>query len=178
MSTSHDSVSPTVAVALAPSLETKNTSQTAKTLSMHISSTIGMARRRMARDTAPSVKSRCEPRSASRMDDQKSSFAGTGDGDGVVAGADIDVLTNTSWVGARWRGRRNAWNERNQKGGTDRGAALVTARALDARSVPVNAGDDGRRDGRHAGVDEANGRFRGDGDLHGLTSEQRLCCTA
>jgi hypothetical protein len=55
MSVSHDSVSPTVATALAPSFETKNTSHTANTLSMIISSTIGMASRRMERDTEPAV---------------------------------------------------------------------------------------------------------------------------
>ena len=66
-SVTQDSVRPTVATAFAPSLETKNTSQTANTLSMIISSTMGMARIRIACETVPSVKSRCVPRSASRI---------------------------------------------------------------------------------------------------------------
>jgi len=49
------SVSPTVATAAAPSRETKKTSETAKTDSMIISSTIGTASSRIARPIGPSV---------------------------------------------------------------------------------------------------------------------------
>jgi hypothetical protein len=55
MSTIIDSVSPTVATASAPRRETKNTSTTAKTLSMTVSSTIGTARRKIARPIGPWV---------------------------------------------------------------------------------------------------------------------------
>ena len=44
-----DSVSPTVAIASAPSRDTKNTSHTANTLSMMVSSTIGTASTKIAR---------------------------------------------------------------------------------------------------------------------------------
>src|SRR5258708_16572438 len=108
MSVSHDSVSPTVATALARSLETKNTSVTANTLSITISNTMGMARMRMARDTGPSVKSRCDPRSASPMEDQKpesacvsacSTALGGGGGSASAVDSDIDVLTsNLVWL--------------------------------------------------------------------------------
>jgi hypothetical protein len=54
-SVSHDSVSPTVATAAAPSRETKNTSVTANTLSMIISRTMGTASTRIARPTGPRV---------------------------------------------------------------------------------------------------------------------------
>ena len=50
-----DSVRPTVATALAPSRATKNTSESANRLSMIISRTIGMARRKMERPIAPVV---------------------------------------------------------------------------------------------------------------------------
>ena len=52
---SNDSVSPTVATAFAPSLPTKNTSVTAKTLSSTISSTIGTASNIIARAMLPCV---------------------------------------------------------------------------------------------------------------------------
>jgi len=55
MVVSNDSVSPTVATASAPRRDTKNTSQIANTLSMTISSTIGIASRRIARPIGPSV---------------------------------------------------------------------------------------------------------------------------
>src|SRR5262249_18225340 len=120
MSVSHDSVRPTVATALAPSLETKNTSHTANTLSMIISNTIGMARSRMARETEPSVKSRCDPRSASRMESQMpASLPATG-WDNV---SDIDGLLTENLVGKESMARA-ADAGRNRKGGTDRGAAL------------------------------------------------------
>ncbi len=63
-----DSVRPTVATASAPSRPTQKTSTTAKSDSRTISSTMGMASRRMARFRLPVVKSWCEPRSASRME--------------------------------------------------------------------------------------------------------------
>ncbi len=55
MNVRSDSVSPTVATASAPSFATQKTSTTAKMLSMSISSTIGMASRRMARGMGPCV---------------------------------------------------------------------------------------------------------------------------
>ena len=66
-----DSVSPTVAIAPAPSRPTKNTSVTANTLSSAISNTIGTASSRIARRTDPCVKSCCDPRSDSPTMDQK-----------------------------------------------------------------------------------------------------------
>ncbi len=54
-SASIDSVMPTVATALAPSLPTQNTSVTANSDSSTISSTIGMASSRMARFRFPVV---------------------------------------------------------------------------------------------------------------------------
>jgi hypothetical protein len=62
-----DSVIPTAATASGPSLETKNTSTTAKTDSMAISTTMGTANRKIAFRMEPSVKSRREPRTASRI---------------------------------------------------------------------------------------------------------------
>ena len=70
-SASIDSVMPTVATAFAPSLPTQNTSVTANSDSSTISSTIGMARSKMARFKFPVVKSWCEPFNASRTEDQK-----------------------------------------------------------------------------------------------------------
>src|SRR5689334_11867908 len=106
MSVNHDSVSPTVATALAPSLETKKTSHTANTLSISISSTIGMARTRIARDTDPCVKSRCDPRRPSRIESHSPPSAPAasggsaivegreeGGGNDSAADSDIDVLT-------------------------------------------------------------------------------------
>jgi hypothetical protein len=55
MSVSIDSVSPTVATASEPSRATKNTSTTAKTLSITISSTIGIESSMMERPIDPSV---------------------------------------------------------------------------------------------------------------------------
>jgi hypothetical protein len=50
-----DSVSPTVAIASAPRCATQKISTTAKTLSMHISSTIGIASRMIALPIGPFV---------------------------------------------------------------------------------------------------------------------------
>jgi hypothetical protein len=55
MMVSIDSVMPTAATASGPSRATKKTSTTAKTLSISISKTIGMARSRMARPSGPEV---------------------------------------------------------------------------------------------------------------------------
>ena len=63
-----DSVSPTVAIASAPSRPTQNTSTTANNDSSTISSTIGIARSKIARFRLPVVKSWCDPRRASRID--------------------------------------------------------------------------------------------------------------
>jgi hypothetical protein len=52
---STDSVRPTVAIAFAPSRLTQKTSTTAKSDSSTISSTIGMASRRIARFKLPAV---------------------------------------------------------------------------------------------------------------------------
>jgi len=52
-----DSVRPTVAMALAPSRVTQNTSTMANSDSMNISRTMGVASRKMARLMEPSVKS-------------------------------------------------------------------------------------------------------------------------
>jgi hypothetical protein len=52
-----DSVMPTVATESAPSFETQKMSAIAKTDSIIISMTIGIARRRIARPIGPSVKS-------------------------------------------------------------------------------------------------------------------------
>src|SRR5678816_4935560 len=60
-----DSVTPTVATACAPRCPTKKMSTTAKTDSISISRTIGMARSTMARLTGASVKSCCDPWMAS-----------------------------------------------------------------------------------------------------------------
>src|SRR5512143_1776594 len=137
MSVSQDSVSPTVATALAPSLETKNTSQTANTLSITISSTMGMARMRMARDTAPSVKSRWEPRRASRTDSQNppsacaSAWPSVGGGAGRTSAvdSDIDVLTcNLVWL--RIDGAGGERRKKIKRAAPNRGAALVTTRVL------------------------------------------------
>src|SRR5205823_11949577 len=133
MSVSHDSVSPTVATALAPSLETKNTSVTANTLSITISKTMGMARIRMARETAPSVKSRCDPRSASPMDGQNrgsacvsACSAALGDGGASAVDSDIDVLTcNLEWLRSMARAAKAG---KKSEGRHHRGAALVTTR--------------------------------------------------
>ena len=70
-SASSDSVRPTVATAFAPSRPTQNTSTTANRDSSTISSTMGMASRRMERLRLPVVKSWCEPRRASRTEDQR-----------------------------------------------------------------------------------------------------------
>src|SRR5215831_12644880 len=67
MSASIDSVSPTVATASDPSLDTQKMSTTAKIDSIDISSTIGTARRTTARPTVTSVKSSWLPRMASRI---------------------------------------------------------------------------------------------------------------
>ena len=56
-SSSMDSVRPTVATALAPRRPTQKTSTTAKSDSRTISSTMGMARSRIARFRLPVVKS-------------------------------------------------------------------------------------------------------------------------
>ncbi len=66
-----DSVSPTVATAFAPTRPTQNTSTTANSDSSTISSTIGIAKSKIARFRLPFVKSWCDPRTASRMDDHK-----------------------------------------------------------------------------------------------------------
>src|SRR6266508_4767015 len=66
MSASIDSVIPTVATESAPSFDTQKMSAIAKTDSMTISATMGIARRMTARPIEPSVKSWCEPRTASR----------------------------------------------------------------------------------------------------------------
>src|SRR5579875_1301875 len=66
-----DSDKPMVATASAPSRATQNTSTTAKRDSSNISSTIGMASRKMARSRLPAVKSCCEPWIASRTEAQK-----------------------------------------------------------------------------------------------------------
>ena len=50
-----DSVRPTVAMAAAPRRDTQKTSTTAKMLSIAISSTIGTASRKMAREMDPCV---------------------------------------------------------------------------------------------------------------------------
>jgi hypothetical protein len=55
MIVSSDSVRPTVATASAPRRATKNTSVTAKTLSIAISSTIGTASNRIDRPIGPRV---------------------------------------------------------------------------------------------------------------------------
>ena len=60
-----DSVKPTEAVAMEPSLPTKKISTTANTLSMHISRIMGMARRKTALRILPVVKSCCLVESAS-----------------------------------------------------------------------------------------------------------------
>jgi len=62
-----DSVRPTAATDAAPSLETKKMSATAKTDSITISSTMGIARSRMAWLSGPSFGFPPRPRSASRM---------------------------------------------------------------------------------------------------------------
>ena len=67
-----DSVSPTVAIASGPSRPTQNISTTANSDSSTISSTIGIASRMIARFRLPVVKSRCDPRSASRTACQRS----------------------------------------------------------------------------------------------------------
>src|SRR4051794_1149231 len=61
-------------------------------------------------------------------------------------------------------------DRRNQKGGTDRGAALVTTRALYARSVRGDGGgDDDVRQSAHSGTgDEAHSRARGKRSLHSI----------
>ena len=65
---SKDSVRPTVATASAPSRPTQNTSTTANNDSSTISRTIGIASSRIARFKLPVVKSRCDPRIASRIE--------------------------------------------------------------------------------------------------------------
>src|SRR5437588_12443712 len=67
-SVSSDSVRPTLATALAPRWLTQKTSTTAKSDSSAISSTMGMASRRIARFRFPTVKSWCEPWSDSHTD--------------------------------------------------------------------------------------------------------------
>src|SRR5258707_14185314 len=81
MRDSIDSVRPTVATAFDPSLDTQKMSTTAKSDSIDISSTIGIAKRITARPTDTFVKSSCEPRMASRTVAQK---PGTGDTFGAV----------------------------------------------------------------------------------------------
>jgi hypothetical protein len=76
MSVIIDSVMPTVATASAPRCATKKTSATAKTDSMAISTTMGIARSRMARPRSPSVKSCRLPRSASLTEAQNPGAAG------------------------------------------------------------------------------------------------------
>ena len=65
-----DSANPTVAMASAPRWATQNTSTMAKSDSITISRTIGIASSTMARPRLPSVKSCCDPRIASRIADQ------------------------------------------------------------------------------------------------------------
>src|SRR3954465_1327775 len=99
MSVSHDSVSPTAATALAPSFETKNTSHTANTLSITISSTIGTASTRTARETEPCVKSRCDPRNPSRTESHNppSAPAASG-GSAMVEGGGSDSAADSDNV--------------------------------------------------------------------------------
>jgi hypothetical protein len=68
---SMDSVSPTVATALAPRRPTQNTSTTANSDSSTISRTMGTASKKMARFRLPVVKSWCEPRIASTSEVQR-----------------------------------------------------------------------------------------------------------
>lgn len=67
---SNDSVIPTVAIASAPSFETKKMSAMAKTDSMIISRTIGMDNRMIALLNGTEVKSLSVPEIASRMSDK------------------------------------------------------------------------------------------------------------
>jgi hypothetical protein len=76
----------------------------------------------------------------------------------------------TSWVriDGVGGGRLGCVITRNRKGGADRGAALVTTRALYARSVLEDGGDDGNvRRGAHLGIgNESRRRTRRNSGLH------------
>src|SRR5579864_4903030 len=82
-----DSVKPTVATALAPSLPTHATSTTANKDSSTISNTIGTASNKMARFKLPPVKSWCEPLTASTSEDHRERCGST-----AVANVSISTL--------------------------------------------------------------------------------------
>jgi hypothetical protein len=73
-------------MASAPSFDTQKMSTSANTDSMIISITIGIAMSRMARRGVRVVRSRREPRSASRTSDQKRSGGAGSAADGSDAG--------------------------------------------------------------------------------------------
>src|SRR4029079_3242998 len=86
MMISIDSVNITVAMASAPSLATQNTSATANTDSIAISSTIGTASSRIAWPSGSDVKSWRAPRNDSRTSPQKPPGLGAAiSGDTVAA---------------------------------------------------------------------------------------------
>ena len=85
-----DSVRPTIATASAPSLATKKISTIAKVLSINISRIIGTASKKIASPIGPLVKSRFEPRTASRSIDQNE--LSNASEDGALPLIDIKLL--------------------------------------------------------------------------------------